>query len=152
MSGFNSYAGWFVKAGLLALLGCALWAGTAITGAMGQPDPAPSILAGVYTEEQAIRGQALYYQHCLNCHGEEMGGVDKAPPLAGPQFSGVWNGEPLWALVIRLDTMPPDKPGSLSRAENVDLLAYMLWYNGLPMGDTALGTEQAVLEQMLLRL
>ena len=121
-------------------------AGTSATAVMGQPAPADP--AGVYTEEQAVRGQALYYQHCLNCHGETMGGVDKAPPLAGPQFSDIWNGEPLWALVARLNTMPPDKPGSLSRAANVDLLAYMLWYNGLPIGRTPLGTEQAVLEQI----
>jgi hypothetical protein len=30
----------------------------------------------------------------------------------------------------------------------VDLLAYLLWYNGLPIGETELGTEQAVLERM----
>jgi mono/diheme cytochrome c family protein len=135
-----------MKAGLLALLGSALWTGAGVHAALGQP--AASVLAGAYTEEQAVRGQALYYQHCLNCHGENMGGVDKAPPLAGPEFSGVWNGEPLWALVNRLNTMPPDKPGSLSRAESVDLLAYILWYNGLPIGETPLGTEQTVLEQM----
>lgn len=130
----------------VATLAVAEWTGAGVNAALGQT--APSVLAGAFTEEQAVRGQALYYQHCLICHAENMGGVDKAPPLAGPQFSGVWNGVTLWALVTRLGTMPPDKPGSLSRAENVELLAYMLWYNGLPLGETPLGSEQAELEQM----
>jgi mono/diheme cytochrome c family protein len=107
-----------------------------------------SVLAGAYSEQQAIRGQALYYEHCLSCHGEMLNGLDQAPPLAGPQFSGIWDGEPLAALVDRIDTMPPTDPGSLSRSDNVDILAYMLWYNGLPIGDSALGTEQSVLTQM----
>lgn len=109
---------------------------------------APSVLGGVYSEEQAVRGQALYYQHCLQCHGENLGGVDKAPPLAGPQFSSVWNGVALLALVARIETMPPEKPGSLARAESVDVLTYLLWYNGLPLGETPLGSEQDVLAQM----
>lgn len=108
----------------------------------------PSVLAGAYTEEQAVRGQALYYQHCLLCHGEMMNGVDQAPPLAGPQFSSIWNGESLWALVDRINTMPPTRPGSLTRQENVDVLTYMLWYNGLPLGREALSTEKDLLSAM----
>lgn len=101
-----------------------------------------------FTEEQALRGQALYFQHCQACHGEEMGGLDKAPPLAGPQFSGVWNGESLMALVARIGTMPPDKPGSVPFNDTVDILTYMLWYNGLPIGTQPLSTEPGVLGQM----
>lgn len=120
-----------------------------LSSTFGQDAAEPSVLTGAYTEEQAVRGQALYYQHCLLCHGETMAGVDKAPPLAGPQFSGVWNGEPLWALVGRIGTMPPEKPGSLSRSESVDILTYMLWYNGLPLGEAPLATDQTVLSRLL---
>jgi mono/diheme cytochrome c family protein len=116
-----------------------------VSVARSQTAAAPSLLAGAYTEAQATRGQALYYQHCLACHGENMAGLDQAPPLAGPQFSGTWAGEPLWALVGRIDTMPPAAPGSLSRDETVDLLAYMLWYNGLPLGKVPLSNEQSAL-------
>jgi mono/diheme cytochrome c family protein len=137
-----------VKSQLIALLVGACWAGTGLTGAMGQPAPAPSILMGAYTEEQATRGQALYYQHCLQCHGETMAGADKAPALAGPQFSSTWNAAPLAALVARILTMPPEKPGSLSQDESVDILTYILWYNGLPLGDEPLGTGPDVLTQM----
>lgn len=106
------------------------------------------MLAGAYTEEQAIRGQRLYYAHCLACHGEDMAGLDQAPPLAGPQFTGVWDGESLWALVGRIDMMPPTRPKELSRDETVAVLAYMLWYNGLPVGEVTLSTEQSVLAEM----
>lgn len=107
-----------------------------------------SLLAGAFSEEQAMQGQVLYYQHCLACHGEMMNGVDQAPPLAGPQFSSIWQGASLWSLVERIQTMPPEKPGSLSRRDNVDILAYMLWYNGLPLGSEALATERDVLATM----
>src|SRR5690606_21047921 len=104
-----------------------------------------SVLEGVYNEEQATRGQALYYEHCLQCHGETLAGVDKAPQLAGPQFNSTWSGAPLAALVARILTMPPEKPGSLSQQQSVDVLTYMLWYNGLPLGSDPLSTEQGVL-------
>jgi mono/diheme cytochrome c family protein len=117
---------------------------TVVAGQTG----APSVLDGAYSEQQALRGQTLYYEHCLACHGEQMTGLDQAPPLAGPQFSGVWQGESLWALVSRIDTMPPTEPGILSRDETVDVVAYMLWYNGLPIGETSLSTAQSVLAGM----
>jgi hypothetical protein len=139
---------WSVKArGVLSLFGIC-WLAGAATCVLGQSATAPSVLDGVFTEEQAVRGQALYYQHCLQCHGETMAGVDKAPPLAGPQFGSTWNNAPLAALVARIQTMPPDKPASLPREEMVDILTYVLWYNGLPLGEQPLGTEQEVLTHM----
>lgn len=137
-----------VKSQLSALLIGACSAAIGMTSALGQPAPAPSVLMGAYTEEQATRGQVLYYQHCLQCHGETLAGVDKAPALAGPQFSSTWNAAPLAALVGRILSMPPEKPGSLSQDESVAILTYILWYNGLPLGATPLGTGQDVLTQM----
>lgn len=115
---------------------------------MGQLATAPSVTTGAYTEEQAVRGRALYYAHCLQCHGETMAGVDKAPALAGPQFASTWTGAPLAALVARILTMPPEKPGSLSLNESVDVLTYVLWYNGLPLGAEPLAAEQDVLGRL----
>lgn len=108
----------------------------------------PSLLEGAFNEDQAVRGQALYYPHCLACHGEEMNGVDQAPPLVGPQFGSNWKDASLWALVERMQTMPPDKPGTLSVQETVDILTYMLWYNGLPLGNDPLPAERDVLSSM----
>jgi mono/diheme cytochrome c family protein len=116
--------------------------------APGQSVAAPSILAGAYTEEQALRGRDLYYQHCLQCHGETLAGADKAPALVGPQFASTWTGAPLTALVARIATMPPEKPMSLPQEQRVDILAYVLWYNGLPLGDVQLPVEQDALDKM----
>ena len=129
---------------LRAMISFSLVAAAFAAGAAGQSP----LLAGAFNEAQAVRGQALYYQHCLACHGEMMNGVDQAPPLAGPQFSSTWTGETLLALVERMETMPPEKPGTLSRQENVDILTYMLWYNGLPLGSEALAAERDVLAGM----
>jgi mono/diheme cytochrome c family protein len=127
---------------------CACCAASGLIPAAGQPASTPSLLAGAYTEEQALRGQALYYEHCLQCHGETMAGVDKAPPLAGPQFASTWAGAPLAALVARVSTMPPEKPGNLAREQNVDILTYLLWYNGLPLGGEPLSADPEVLSRV----
>jgi mono/diheme cytochrome c family protein len=125
----------------------------AVGGAVAVAQPsAPSVLAGAYTEEQALRGRELYYGHCLECHGETMAGVDKAPPLVGPQFASTWNRAPLLALVARILTMPPEKPGSLTREQSVDILTYVLWYNGLPLGAAPLPATQDILTQTTFEL
>jgi mono/diheme cytochrome c family protein len=122
----------------------ACWAASGLVRAAGQA-VAPSIPAGTYTEEQALRGRELYYQHCLQCHGETMAGADKAPALVGPQFASTWNGAPLTALVARIATMPPEQPASLLQEQRVAILAYVLWYNGLPLGNERLPVDQDAL-------
>ena len=129
----------------VALWVAACWAAGGLVRVAGQSVAARSILLGAYTEEQALRGRELYYQHCLQCHGETMAGADKAPALVGPQFASTWGGAPLAALVARIASMPPEKPASLLQEQQVDILAYVLWYNGLPLGNEPLPVEQAAL-------
>jgi cytochrome c5 len=132
-------------ASVVALLAGACCAVADAPRALGQTAVAPSLLAGAYTEEQALQGRTLYYEQCLLCHGETMAGVDKAPPLAGPQFESTWNGAPLAALVARILTMPPEKPATLSQEQSVAILTYLLWYNGLPLGEVPLASAPDVL-------
>jgi mono/diheme cytochrome c family protein len=141
-----------VKIHSIALLVGACSAGTGLVRAVGQPPATPSILAGAYTEEQALRGRDLYYQHCLQCHGETMAGADKSPPLVGPQFASTWNGAPLAALVARIATMPPEKPASLLEEQRVEILTYVLWYNGLPLGSEPMSAEQDALTKMTFQI
>jgi hypothetical protein len=81
-----------------------------------------------------------------------MAGVDKAPPLAGPQFASTWVGAPLAALVARILTMPPEKPNTLSQEQSVAILTYILWYNGLPLGDAPLASAPNVLGKVVLEI
>ena len=142
MSDIPAVAAPVMRAGLL---GMTL---VATSGALAQAGN-PTVSTGAFTEAQANRGQALYAQHCLKCHGETMAGADKAPALAGPQFKSTWAAAPLNALVARMQTMPPEKPGSLTREQNVDILSYVLWYNGMPLGKTTLANGQEVLARTL---
>jgi quinoprotein glucose dehydrogenase len=94
---------------------------------------------GVFTEEQAKRGADIYTERCAKCHGDSLGGVESAPALTGPAFYANWEGESLNALFERIRvSMPLDSPGSLSRAQNADILARMLSVAGYPSGATAL--------------
>ena len=52
--------------------------------------------------------------------------------------------------IERMGTMPPEKPGTLSRQENVDLLSYMLWFNNFSLGSSELGASKEVLENITL--
>jgi mono/diheme cytochrome c family protein len=108
---------------------------TMVAGANGQK----TTWDGVYTEEQAKRGAEAYAEKCAACHGDGLGGVEAAPALTGPVFYGTWEGETLDALLERIRTsMPLDSPGSLSRAQNADIVAHMLKVGGYPAGTTPL--------------
>jgi mono/diheme cytochrome c family protein len=97
---------------------------------------------GVFTAEQARRGEALYKTNCGACHGDALGGVESAPPLAGDQFNANWEGVPLNELFERMRmTMPQNKPGSLGRQQNADLLAYMLEAGKFPAGSAVLDPQ-----------
>jgi mono/diheme cytochrome c family protein len=103
----------------------------------------------VYTAEQAGRGEKLYADNCAACHGEALGGVEMAPPLAGDTFNSNWEGVTLNDLFERMRTsMPQNKPGSLSRAQNADILAHILKVGGFPAGDVALDGQAGALTQI----
>jgi mono/diheme cytochrome c family protein len=81
---------------------------------------------------------------CAQCHGEDLAGREQAPPLAGPEFATVWDGQPISALLVRIRQMPPSMPNTLSRPQMVDILSYILSYDGFPAGMTPLSDEQSV--------
>ena len=103
-----------------------------------------SVNEGVYTAEQAMKGDALYKEQCASCHGGAMAGIDVAPPLAGPRFLGNWSGQSVGDLATRVrTTMPADEPGSLDSGAVADIVAYMFKANGLPVGKDELPGSQA---------
>jgi mono/diheme cytochrome c family protein len=103
---------------------------------------------GIYTEEQARRGDGLYQEHCAACHGPEMGGGDTAPALVGGEFAANWNDLSVGDLFERIRLfMPQNNPGSLSRQQNADILAYMLRKGDYPTAATELPTQTETLNQ-----
>src|SRR5262245_48002335 len=117
-----------------------------------QPEQKPrSVWDGVYTEEQAKRGEPLYREKCASCHGDKLTGGESAPPLAGGQFLSNWNGLTLDVLFERIRlTMPSDNPAKVGRLPKTDILAYMLSMNRFPPGKTELQHKTELLKEILL--
>jgi mono/diheme cytochrome c family protein len=119
------------------------------SGAAQQATAARSVWDGVYTAEQAKRGEPLYAQHCSSCHGSTFEGGEMAPPLAGGAFNANWNGLSLGDLTERIRiSMPQNSPGSLSRQQYVDILATMLGGGEFPQGKTELPRDVESLKQI----
>lgn len=106
-----------------------------------------SVWSGVYTTAQADAGEKVYFAQCSSCHGDDLGGREQAPALAGPQFLDSWNGKDLRRLLDRIMTMPPgDKP--VTPAEGLELLAFLLRASEIPDGPTPLPPDRARLAQI----
>jgi mono/diheme cytochrome c family protein len=103
---------------------------------------------GAYTKAQANRGESLYTQHCLICHGSDLLGGEMAPPLIGGTFQSNWNELTLGDLFERIRTsMPLTGPGTLSRQQYADILSYLLSKDGYPAGQSELPTQTEVLRE-----
>src|SRR6266481_1568333 len=60
-----------------------------------------TVRQGVYTDNQAKRGQAIYKDRCASCHGEKLEGR-LAPPLTGEDFIYDWAKQPLSELFSKI--------------------------------------------------
>lgn len=104
---------------------------------------------GVYTEEQSKRGEGVYVELCANCHGAELEGMDMSPALAGGTFSSNWNDLTMGDLADRIRiSMPSDRPGTMTRVQIADVMAFMLKANKFPSGPTELPEAVPVLKQI----
>lgn len=116
---------------------CAL----SIAGGVAASAPQPG--AGAYTAAQATRGHLVYIQHCIVCHGANLQGA-AGPPLQGPAFgrsmtAGKMTTTSLFKFIS--GSMPMNAPGSLTKQQYLDVLAYLLKQNGYgPAGTAALST------------
>lgn len=119
-------------------------------------DEAPtSVAAGVYTSDQAKRGERIYPSVCGRCHGQRLDGAPEdpdmlpAPPIAGPKFLRSWEGATLAALFeLTRTTMPAINPGSLADQEFADIVGYMLAASGFPAGDRELPPDPVALSRI----
>jgi len=105
--------------------------------------------SGVYTDAQAKRGETLYAAQCASCHAPDLTGIDTAPPLSGTEFNADWNDLTLSDLMERIRaTMPADKPGTLSRQDTADLIAFILAKSSFPPGSAELPTQAELLKEI----
>lgn len=125
----------FVPAAVAALLLLASVGAHAQSGAAGG---GRTLSDGVYTAEQAARGRAVYNVRCAECHMTDLAGHEYAGALAGYGFQLKWQDASLGELLGRIRGMPLGRPGSLSPAEYLDIVAYILQKNAYPGGQSEL--------------
>ena len=132
------------------IAGAALYGATAyssVRASQDAPKAASTTWDGVFTVAQAKQGDALYAQHCAKCHAPDLTGADVAPALTGADFAANWNDLSLGDLFERMRIgMPADKPGSVSRQDNADVLAFMLFKAGFPAGELDLPAQVELLK------
>ena len=109
-----------------------------------------SVLDGVFTESQAIRGEGVVKGvGCDYCHGGGLaGGIEETPALVGGEFTGNWSGQTLADLYRMVRDMPPDGSANLTSRNTVDVMAYLLWLNYYPAGELELLPDPNALEQI----
>jgi mono/diheme cytochrome c family protein len=103
---------------------------------------------GVYTTEQAGRGQSAYTISCEGCHQADLSGGPAydadAPALKRENFAV--SRKDLGNLYSYVSTdMPKDNPGSLSESTYADILAFLLQQNGMPAGQQELPKDHDAL-------
>lgn len=93
-------------------------------------------LDGVYSQEQADRGQDAYNRNCSGCHQSDLNGTGGAPALRTSTFTENWREGYLSNLFHHIQTwMPPQNlKGTLPEQRYLDILTYILSANDFPAG------------------
>ena len=94
-------------------------------------------LPALYTTQQAKAGKRVFDNKCVACHGEHLQGKS-APSVAGKDFLEVanrngWTLDDLRNVVVY--NMPFNDPGTLSKHQYADVLAFLLASNCYPAGN-----------------
>jgi mono/diheme cytochrome c family protein len=108
--------------------------------------------SGVFTEEQAKKGEAAYQRVCASCHGADLHSTEpEAPDLTEGSFKFGWQGK---TIAERFDTirktMPPQRAGSLDDQTYLDIVTYILRFNNVPGGNQALQPDLDRLKQIVI--
>ena len=99
-----------------------------------------SAMAGNFTAEQAAAGQTAYNSNCAQCHGRQLEGPE-APGLAGADVMQNWDTAGGLFDFISV-AMPPSAPGQLGEETYVNIIAYIMQFNGATPDDTALTSDR----------
>ena len=108
-----------------------------------------SVWSGVYTDEQAKRGEVVSNKLCTSCHGPELSGGEAGPALVGLEFIANWNNLTVADFYDRTHaTMPADSPGTMTAQQTSDVIAYVFKLNKYPAGKAELPTDLAALKDV----
>ncbi|HYW32194.1 MAG TPA: c-type cytochrome [Gemmatimonas sp.] len=112
---------------MASVLTVALALGSLLPSSARGQDSLPKAPAGIFSDEQAERGNGVFTRVCLECHTRN--------DMTNADFRMAWNGRTVFELfeIIRT-TMPDGAPGTMTREEYADVTAYLLKINGMPAG------------------
>jgi mono/diheme cytochrome c family protein len=147
----GAFSKWGRGVAAISLAGVIVATGLGAIRAARAADTAKTTMDGVYTAVQAQRGKAQYSQSCATCHMDDLSGSGQALPLAGDAFMGTWEGQSVADLMGLIhDTMPQDKPGTLTPDQTLDTIAYLLQYNQFPVGKEELKNDPNELKSIII--
>jgi len=97
----------------------------------------PSTANGAFSKEQAAAGEQAYQSHCASCHGTDLSSTDpEFPALTDGPFKFNWLGKTIAEkFEIVRNTMPPRSERSLDDQTYLDVVTYILSFNGIPSGN-----------------
>ena len=112
-----------------------------------------SVWDGVFTKEQADRGEAAYKSACAECHGNDLAGDGFAPALTGSEFMGNWNDLSVGDFYERIRiSMPPSGPSGVTPAQKADIVAHIMNINKFPTGAVELEPKTEVLKAIKIEM
>jgi cytochrome c len=99
-------------------------------------------------------GARVYQAQCATCHGADLHSTEpEAPNLTDGAFKFGWQGKTIADRFEQIrSTMPPNKSRSLDDQTYVDIVAYLLQFNGLPAGNQKLQPDIGRLGQIVIEV
>jgi mono/diheme cytochrome c family protein len=100
-----------------------------------------SVLDGVYTVEQATRGEDLFKKVCESCHS--------VAEHTGKNFAANWGQSTIGDFFDLISaTMPDGDPGSLRPEDYASVIAFFLKQSGYPEGKQEMPATSAALAKI----
>jgi mono/diheme cytochrome c family protein len=115
---------------------------------------ASSTSSGVFTAEQAKNGERAYQAQCATCHGADLHSTEpEAPDLTEGAFSFGWQGKTIANRFEQIrSTMSLGNPRNLDDQTYLDIVAYILQFNGIPSGNQKLVPDAGILGQIVITI
>ncbi|HET6276343.1 MAG TPA: c-type cytochrome [Candidatus Cybelea sp.] len=101
-----------------------------------------------FTDDQATKGQTLFYENCAECHGARLEG-NFGPALAGDASNVQWESVTyVWGYMTA--HMPAGNAAGLKPREYLEIMAFLLKAHGNVPGKRALSATDAAASKALM--
>ena len=125
-----------------------------ISAARAQQAGAKSTASAVFTAERAKNGERAFQAKCATCHGTDLHSTEpEAPDLTERPFRFGWQGKTIANRFEAIrSAMPLGNARSLDDQTYLDIVAYILQFNGIPAGNQKLEPDVPALEKITINI